>query len=321
MSLKASMSESKAANGITKLNGLNYASWRQQMKMVLMKKEMWTVTTQGINKAAEEIQIEMKEVKTDEEKKAQQEKAAAKASKLSMKAFAEIGLSLDENVQNRVVGLKEDAKELWSHLNKLYAENTGVNQLQVKQQMMRLKKQAEDDMSTHVGKLQQLANQLKQMDAKAEESEVNLIMYLLNSLGTEWETWVSSIMTNVDKLSFDDVANKLLLEEARRKTKEKQDVEQAQAATRQWKPQARQWRPQVRTCFVCGSDRHLIADCTDPRKGQQRRPMRCFVCGGPHPAFKCSKRPRQEQEQESANEALENETCNVTVANKQGTSA
>ena len=140
-------------------------------------------------------------------------------------------------------------------------------------------------MSTPVSKLQQLANQLKEMDVKAAEPEVNLIMYLLNSLGAEWESWVSSIMANADKFTFDDVVNKLLLEEARRNSSDKQDHEEANIARAKPSWRRNEYNPR-------NEDQNHQS--RRPYGGSpMRRPIKCFECGGPHPAFKCPGKPME----------------------------
>lgn len=304
----------KSVSGVTKFNGRNFASWKYQMEMVLMKKGLWTVASEGERKAAEEIQAEIDEKSVSKQQQQQQlsparqlvqvsDEAKRKASKLNLKAYAEIGLSLEDAVQNQVMGMAKSAKAMWDRLHSLYAKNTSINQMQIKHQMMKFVKSPEDSMTDHIGKLQKLANQLKDLDAKAAEPEVSLIMYLLHSLDDEWEAWVSSMMASADKLTFDEVQSKLLLEDARRQTRIKPiPKEEALVANFKKEPYpTRTWRrdPPPRRQYSQGM----------ARDNRPRRKMECYVCGGPHPAFKCEKRYRPEQ----ATEAQEEETCNVAT--------
>ena len=105
------MAEGRNTVAVIPLNGLNYGTWKVQVKMALLKDGLWGIV-QGTDVAPAE---------------------AAAVVKFNMrrdKALAIIGLSVDPTLLYLLDGI-DDPKAAWKKLHDQYCKNTWANKLEL----------------------------------------------------------------------------------------------------------------------------------------------------------------------------------------------
>ena len=178
------------------LNGVNYAIWKGKMEDLLYVKNFYKpvfTTVKPDNKTDEEWNL------------------------LHRQVCGFIRQWVDNNVLNHISG-ETHARNLWEHLESLYARKTGNNKMFLIKQMLSLKYHDGSLMTDHLNNFQGIMNQLSAMGIKFDEEIQGLL--LLGSLPDSWETFRTSLSNSAldGVISMDSAKSSVLNEEMRRKT-------------------------------------------------------------------------------------------------------
>jgi hypothetical protein len=202
-------------------------------------------------------------------------------------ALGKITRAVDENYRGVLRGIKT-AKEAWEALTDHYEKKSVDNRIVLRDKLLGARMKSGQSMEEHINKMLKLADQLQ--NAGGGDTEEQLVGYILRSLPPDWASFASTLkLLNKDKII--DVKDALIREATvRNEARQQESEDESRKETESANVAARFRRPPTpftaRTCFVCGSGEHLIADCKDPRKKARKQVTRlqCFVCGGPHAA-------------------------------------
>ena len=120
---------------VAPLRGENYATWKVQCKMALLKDRLWSIVT-GTEAApeVEDVEVNSKyEVRRD-------------------KALTVIVLSVDVNLLY-LLGEPEDPKVVWDRLAEQFQRKSWANKLGLKRKLFAMRLEKGGDVQSHIKKL------------------------------------------------------------------------------------------------------------------------------------------------------------------------
>ena len=265
------MAESRAVV-VVPLKGPNYATWKIQCRMALMKEGLWGIVTGTEEPPSEE----------DAEKYA---KFVAKRDR----TLALIVLSVDPTLLY-LLGDPEDPVKVWRKLSDHFQKKTWANKLELRRRLYSLRLKEGDSVQEHIRKMTEVFEELAVVgDPLKEEDQV---VYLLASLPESYDMLVTALEANAEVPHMEVVMERLLHEEKKQKERD-DDREQSRAL-------ASYSRGAVK-CFHCGKPGHIRRNC--PHLDQEEKKPKQFARrkDGRHKANKAS---RTDHESDSENDLL-----------------
>ncbi|MCO5568295.1 hypothetical protein L7F22_021994 [Adiantum nelumboides] len=184
---------------IEKLEGHNYAYWKEQIYNVLVqKKQSKPICLQGIKpddmNADDWIELDELERST-------------------------IMLTLHKSVYFNVMDTN-GAYGVWSALSNLYEEKSAASQVYWQKKLIDLRMKESTPMSNHLNEFHTIVSQLQSQGVEFDDSV--RAMFLLVTLPDSWDTFHTTVSNSAapDGLKCADVESSLLMEEVNRKNVE-----------------------------------------------------------------------------------------------------
>ncbi|CAH1112192.1 unnamed protein product [Psylliodes chrysocephalus] len=208
------------------LNTENYYNWKFRIQLILAE-----------NGVAECIEREVNIAQLTGEEKAKEIKNENKAKSLIVQCVKDNQLeSLRE---------KKTISSMWKLLEQKYEKNDLPGQLYLKKKMLSMKLNEGEDLNKFLDRVDEVVRQLKSTGVEIQESDV--ICNMLLTLPKSYET-VATIIENkpADTLNNEEVKNKLLAEEEKRKHNSRQGIVTDQTA----------FGVEV-ICYGCGKKSHI----------------------------------------------------------------
>ena len=182
---------------VEKLSADNYHTWKFDMKMLLMRNDVWEIVT------GDEVLDENASVK---------EKVNFK--KRENRALSTICLSVNKELKIYVRSSKT-SKEAWEALENHFEEKTLSRKIMYRQKLYWLRMENEN-MVEHINKLKTISEHLEALDDAPPEKE--LVMILLSSLPKEYNNLITTLETlKEEKLTWDYVRDRIITEYERKK--------------------------------------------------------------------------------------------------------
>ena len=192
--------KSSAMAGLTRLNGNNYATWKIQCKMTLMKDGVWSIA-------------DGTETFPDDAQRREQEKFIIRRDQ----ALASIVLSIDPSLLY-LLGDPQDPFVVWQKLCDQFQKKTWSNKLSLKRKLYGLKLKNYESVQNHIKTMMEIFQELAVIgDAIDEEDKV---VHLLASLPEQFDVLVTALQASSEVPSMETVTERLLHEE--RKVKERE---------------------------------------------------------------------------------------------------
>ncbi len=138
------MAESKGAS-VTPLNSSNYATWKIQCKMALIREGLWGIVS-------------------GEENPPEGVGEQAKYAQRRDKALATIVLAIDPSLLYLLGADPKDPKEVWKALADQFQRNTWANKLELKRKLFLLKLAEDGSVQDHVKSLTEIFDALTVID-------------------------------------------------------------------------------------------------------------------------------------------------------------
>lgn len=153
------------------------------------------------------------------------------------------------------------SNEMWSKLHSVYEQKseTGVHFLQ--QKFFSFEKSVEDDIVTYISKLEEIAQQLKDLNEAIPDSMIvtKILLTLPSNFNHFHSAWES---TESNKRTLDNLRNRLMIEEKRLKNQDSAGAEsEALLAKRTAKKHFNKKENKKGVCFKCGQNSHWKKDC------------------------------------------------------------
>jgi len=179
------------STNLPKLNGKNYQSWRELIDIVL--------ELRGLKSATERSDVD---------------------SRVNLQAKLILLETLDESHRAQVRGC-ESAKDIVDRLQLIYADTSAANVYRLLMRYYRYEKKREDSMSEHIGRMDEMRNQLADLGEKQSEAvyQVTLIGSLPSEYSSIMEVWE---LTHKEMRTTQNLVSRLLKREEDLKKNERQ---------------------------------------------------------------------------------------------------
>lgn len=234
----------QSVDRIDKLNGGNYRSWKFNMKMALIQRELWQHVT-GEASRPEEGEAEIERFNRKEEK-----------------ALAAIALSVEPEQQGHIIDSKT-AADAWEALKKVFEPKSRPRILQLKKQMVSIQLEPEETMTSYLERIRTCSDSLK--EAGYEIKDDDLAYAMLSGLPDSYEGIIMALANLEDsKFKSSEVKGILLSEYDRRAAKGKDKAGGQKEAHHQVKETSRQkpdGKREDRKCFKCDKQGHIAKYC------------------------------------------------------------
>ena len=188
------MAESKIV-AVVPLNSSNYATWKIQCKMALMKDGLW-----GIVNGTETVPTEGAE---------QQAKFAARRGK----ALAIIVLAIELSLLYLIGADPTDPVVVWKALAYQFQRKTWANELELKRKLFSLRLAEGGSVQYHIKSMTEVCDQLSAIGEPVKEED--RVVYLLASLPECFNVLVTALEANAEVPTLTVVTECLLHEETK----------------------------------------------------------------------------------------------------------
>lgn len=227
------MAEMKTVS-IVPLNGKNYPTWKVQSRMTLMKDGVWGIVS--------ETELDPGDAEAE---------AHRKFMSRSDRALAIIVLSVEPSLLY-LIGDPQDPVAVWKKLEAQFQKKSWANKLQLRRKLYSLQLKDEESVQEHVKEMTEVFEALAVTgDPVSEEDRV---VHLLASLPDSFSMLVTALEANESVPKMENVTERLLHEERKRKEKEAVDDERKAFAAR-GNPR------RYLTCHYCNKPGHTKRDC------------------------------------------------------------
>ncbi|MCO5554987.1 hypothetical protein L7F22_008526 [Adiantum nelumboides] len=239
----ASTSKSSRAPA-NRFKGHDFHTWQTRIKLMLMKKALWSITN-------------------GKERKPRDATAATTWEERDNKAQAIIKLELDDTYIHRVDGC-ETAKETWDQLDTLFGAQAKSSKFGLLIEFFKLEMSVKTPLASHLNSMQSLMTQLAGISLKVDEDIA--IAVLLKSLPSSYDHIVTTL-TNMPISKLVDMQASLLEEEKKMngKVKIKEasiQIDEKVFFNKNFKPKA---KGKV-ICDFCHKSGHEEKDCFAKKK-------------------------------------------------------
>ncbi|GFR14224.1 retrovirus-related Pol polyprotein from transposon TNT 1-94 [Trichonephila clavata] len=230
---------------IPKLEGQNYVSWANDVKYLLMERQVWNIV--------DEKEIEPKlDASTDAE--------AVKEVK-NFKARKQIAMSiiyLNIDSSHRRIVERIDPVEARKVLKTYYQPDSKAHHMEVYSSLMNCHILSEESISLFSTRLLRIYEELRDLDEDFSERYVTF--QLLRYLPPQFDSIVQTILRLNDvKFVYKDVVSELVAEEARLKLRNMDMNKEIAAQSTRMESKKRN----IKTCYQCQSPDHLKKNCPE----------------------------------------------------------
>ncbi len=227
---------------IVSLKGANYATWKIQCRMALIREGLWGIVT-GTETAPEEAEADRRS------------KFLARRDR----ALATIVLAVDPSLLY-LIGDPEDPVVVWTKLQNQFQKKTWANKLALRRRLHSMQLKDGTPVQDHIKSMTELFNELAIVgDAIDEEDRV---VYLLASLPDSFNTLVTALEANEDVPKMEIVTERLLHSE--RKQKDKNSVDFSEKAI------AAKFKGRSLRCHYCKRVGHIQRNCLERAKDERK---------------------------------------------------
>ena len=237
------MAEYKSS--IVPLNESNYATWKIQCRMALMKEGLW-----GIVNETEEVPIPDED---DDEK-------IRRYILRQDRALGIIVLTVEPELLY-LLGDPQDPCEVWEKLAQQFERKTWANKLALRRKLYGLKLKDKEPIQKHVKSMMEIFQQLSIVGDAIEEED--RVVHLLASLPPSYDMLVTALEASAEVPKLETVTERLLHEE--RNMKEKSHSEKSnepRALTGRHNSYNKKDMSQ-KQCYCCDKFGHIEKDCPE----------------------------------------------------------
>lgn len=240
---------------VEKLNGDNYYSWKFQMKMYLIGKDLWEIVS-----GSEEF--------PEETASAAVQRAYRKRENL---ALATICLSVATNLQIYVRSAKT-AKEAWECLEQHFQKKSLSQKILHRRKLYSARMKNGESMIEHINYIKTLSEHLEAVGDPIEEKD--LVIILVSSLTDDYNYLITALETIAEeKLTWDYVRDRLIHEHEKLHKSSSEKVHQENEALFSSRNANREKNQSAKKgkCFYCQGDGHYAKYCFKKKADQRKK--------------------------------------------------
>ena len=232
---------------VDKLTENNYHTWKFQMKMCLIGKDLWGIVTGDETLNPEATNQEQQKFRRRENL-----------------ALASICLSVSNDIQIYVRSAR-NAKEAWTSLDQHFERKPLAHKIFYRRKLYAAKMEKGNSMINHVNYLKTLSEHLDAVGDPIQEKD--LVIILISSLPEEYNHLITALETIAEeRLSWDYVRDRVIYEyeklncDVEANAKREMKVEDA-FLTDKVQNQRKFSKPKGFKCFYCHKKGHFAKDC------------------------------------------------------------
>ena len=243
---------------VEKLTGDNYHSWKFQMKMCLIGKDLWEIVT-----GTEEL---------EEEATPAEQRNFRKRENL---ALASVCLSVASNLQIYVRNARS-GKEAWDNLEKHFEVKSLSRKIFYRRKLYSARMEKGTNMLSHVNYIKTLSEHLEAVDDAMAEKD--LVIILISSLPEEYNYLITALETIAEeKLTWDYVRDKLIHEFDKMKSGSAGTVNESTSHdalfSKNYPEQRKSLDLKKVKCFYCKKKGHFAKDCFKKKADAKKAPQ------------------------------------------------
>ena len=228
------------------LNGSNYATWKVQCRMALIKEGLWNI-------------VNRTELISNDASREEKNKFLLRKDK----ALATIVLSVEPKWLYILGSDPNDPTDVWERLANQFQKKSWANKLSLRRKLYSLKLNEGQSIQSHIKEMTEIFDELSIIgDPLTEEDRV---VHLLASLPANFDMLVTALEANPDVPKMEVVMERLLHEESKQRNIDSHDQVKAMAGRHRSIPK-RQTK-----CYHCGKAGHIRRDCYKLNNDNQSR--------------------------------------------------
>lgn len=182
---------------IVPLKGPNYATWRVQLKMALIKENLWGIVNETESPPAVSLTSE-----------------TAKFNARKDKALATIVLAVDTSLLY-LLDDPTDPVVVWNKLSDQFQKKSWANKLELRRKLYSTKLKDGDCVQKHIKNMTEIFNELAVIGDPIKDED--RVLHLLATLSPSYDMLVTALQTNANVPPMDLVVERLLNEEFKKK--------------------------------------------------------------------------------------------------------
>ena len=228
---------------IKPLNGANYATWKVQCKMALVREGLWSIVN------------ETEAAPNDDENE-----QATKYRLRRDRALATIVLSMEPSLLYLLGPDPEDPAEVWKKLENQFQKKSWANKLALRRKLYALQLKEGQSIQKHIKEMTELFDELAIVGDPLDDE--NKVVHLLASLPKSYDMLVTALEASPDVPKIEVVTERLLHEETKRKEGIQQDEKAMASRQNRWES------GKGPECYFCGKRGHFKRDCRSYKKSK-----------------------------------------------------
>ena len=234
---------------IAQLNGKNYATWKIQLRMTLLKEGLWGIVNGSVDVPNDTAALHKYRAKKD-------------------RALAIIVLAVEPSLLY-LLGDPQEPQLVWEKLQQQFQRKSWCNKLVLRRKLYNLKLKTDGDIQSHIKQMLEIFDELSIIGDPMEEED--RVVHVLASLPEPFEMLVTALEANEEVPKLEIVTERLLNEE--RKIKERKEKEEEKP--RQYVNDALAARFERHRsppkCYNCEKVGHIARNCNEIRTSNKRR--------------------------------------------------
>ena len=231
-------------SSITLLNGTNYATWKIQCRMALMKDGLWGMVN-GLDEVPENDEARRKYIiKRD-------------------RALSIIVLAVEPSLLY-LLGDPQDPADVWKKLEDQFQKKSWANKLRLRRKLYNLKVDEDQPIQKHLKSMSEIFQELSIIAYPVDEED--RVVQMLSSLPKSYDMLVTALEANSEIPKLESITEKIIHEERKIKEKEKAYKEERALAVfdRNRTSQTQNLNVESnppRVCHYCGELGHIKRFC------------------------------------------------------------
>ena len=237
-------------SSVTLLKGENYATWKIQCRMALMKDGLWGMVCGSDEVPENDEALRKYIIKRD-------------------RALSIIVLAVDTTLLY-LLDDPVDPAVVWKTLEDQYQKKSWANKLRLRRKLYSLKVDEDQPIQKHLKSMSEIFQELSIIGHPVDEEDK--VVQMLSSLPKSYEMLVTALEANSEIPRMESITEKIIHEERKLKAKEKVSKEEKVLAAENYsRSHSQENNSEARKCFYCKKPGHIKRFCNKLKQDEDAR--------------------------------------------------